>query len=209
MAATSDRQRRLRTDKQRNRAHILEVADELFTEQGVAGSMDAIAKRAGVGPGTLYRHFPNREALIAGLLQARNDELDRRRERIHQEVSDPGAALEQWLDVLFEWATAFDGLPEPLRLALSETASPLAFTCQGFVTMTEDFLSVAREEGAAREGVRGRDLFLGVLAAAWASSAVLADESSPRALRDLLRDGWAADLPGEHAQSPTDPTSHD
>lgn len=209
MAATSDRQRRPRTDKQRNRAHILEVADELFTEQGVAGSMDAIAKRAGVGPGTLYRHFPNREALIAGLLQARNDELDRRRERIHQEVSDPGAALEQWLDVLFEWATAFDGLPEPLRLALSETASPLAFTCQGFVTMTEDFLSVAREEGAAREGVRGRDLFLGVLAAAWASSAVLADESSPRALRDLLRDGWAADLPGEHGQSPTDPTSHD
>src|ERR1700752_1017766 len=54
---------RLRSDAQRNREHILQVAHDAFAESG-ATSLNEIAKRAGVGPGTLYRHFPTREALI-------------------------------------------------------------------------------------------------------------------------------------------------
>ncbi|MEV6713400.1 helix-turn-helix domain-containing protein [Lentzea sp. NPDC051208] len=64
MGAAGAGARRPRTDKQRNRAHILEVAEQFFSERGITGSLDAIAKQAGVGPGTLYRHFPNREALL-------------------------------------------------------------------------------------------------------------------------------------------------
>ncbi|MEI7033591.1 TetR family transcriptional regulator [Streptomyces pratensis] len=183
--------RRQRTDKQRNRTHILEVAEEFFAEQGITGSMDAIAKRAGVGPGTLYRHFPTREALLAALLQARDEELEARRVAIQREVTDSRAALAQWLQALNEWVTAFDGLPEPLRAALSEGGtSPLAITCQGFVTTTEDFLGAAQRDGAAQPWVRGRDLFLSTLATAWARGAVMADESSPDALVSLMRTGW-------------------
>ncbi|MFH8492030.1 TetR/AcrR family transcriptional regulator [Streptomyces longisporoflavus] len=183
-------ERRQRTDKQRNRTHILEVAEEFFAEQGITGSMDAIAKRAGVGPGTLYRHFPNREALLAALLQARDEELEARRDAIQREVTDSRDALAQWLQALGEWVTAFDGLPEPLRVALTESTSPLAITCQGFVTTTEDFLRAAQRDGGAQPWVRGRDLFLSTLATAWARGAAMADESSPDALNSLMRTGW-------------------
>ncbi|MFE4455093.1 TetR/AcrR family transcriptional regulator [Streptomyces sp. NPDC056796] len=190
MGASGVDGRRPRTDKQRNRTHILEVAEEFFAEHGITGSMDAIAKRAGVGPGTLYRHFPNREALLAALLQARDEELELRRAAIQREETDSSAALTQWLDSLGEWVTAFDGLPEPLRAALTENTSPLAITCQGFITATEEFLHAAQRDGGAQSWVRGRDLFLSTLATAWVRSAAMADESSPRALNALMRSGW-------------------
>ena len=196
--------RRPRTDAQRNRSHILAVAEQYFSEQGVAGSMDAIAKRAGVGAGTLYRHFPTRDALLAALLQARDQELEARRIAIQQEEADSTDALARWLDALGEWVTAFDGLPEPLRAALSEANSPLALTCQGFITTTERFLSAAQQDGGAQPWVRGRDLFLSALATGWVSGAALADASSAEALRDMMRLGWATP---ESRKTPTGRTS--
>lgn len=192
MSRTTDaRERKPRTDAQRNRTHILDTAEEYFTEHGITASLDAIAKKAGVGPGTLYRHFPNRDALLAALLKARDDELVARRDAIAQEP-DSATALSHWLEALGRWATAFDGLPEPLRAALAEGTSPLALTCQGYVTTTDQFLRAAQRDGRARPDVRGRDLFLGVLATSWVSGAAMADESSPPALSALLQTGWAA-----------------
>lgn len=186
--------RRPRTDARRNRTRILEVAEEFFTEAGIAGSLDALAKRAGVGAGTLYRHFPNRDALLAALLQARNEELEAQREALRQEA-DSAVALEHWLDALGEWVTAFDGLPDPLRAALSEGSSPLAITCQGFITTTEEFLGAAQREGTARSWVRGQDLFLAALATAWVRGAAMADEASAQAVREMIRSGWATPRP--------------
>jgi AcrR family transcriptional regulator len=187
--------RRPRTDKQRNRIHLLQVAEQHFTEHGVASSLEAIAKRAGVGPGTFYRHFPNRETLLAALLQARAEELVIRRDAIRQQERDTTTALTMWLDALSEWATAFDGLPEPLRAAVTEDSSPLALTCQGYITTTDEFLHAAQRDGGARPEVRGRDLFLGVLAMSWVRGAAMADEVSPQALSTLMRTGWATSAP--------------
>ena len=181
---------RRRADRERNRSHILEVAEDFFAEQGVTGSLDTIAKRAGIGPGTLYRHFPNREALIAALLQARYDELFARRDAIQHHEHDTAVALEQWLGALYDYATAFDGLPDPLRVALSEESSPLATTCEDFITATDGFLTAAQHDNRAQPWVRSRDLFLGVLATAWVRGATLADNSSATALRDVQRSGW-------------------
>lgn len=186
--------RRPRTDARRNRTRILEVAEEFFTEAGITGSLDALAKRAGVGAGTLYRHFPNRDALLAALLQARNEELEAQLEALRQET-DAAVALERWLEALGEWVTAFDGLPDPLRAALSHESSPLAITCQGFITTTDEFLGAAQREGAARPWVRGRDLFLAALATAWVRGAAMADESSAQAVREMIRSGWATPRP--------------
>lgn len=191
MARAREAERQPRTDARRNRTHILAVAEEWFAEQGVAGSMDAIAKRAGIGAGTLYRHFPNRESLLAALLAARDEDLKTRLEEIRRSETDSTEALDLWLDALSGWVTAFDGLPEPLRLALSDQASPLALTCEGFISTTEDFLRAAQRDGGARPDIRGRELFLGTLATGWVSGAAMADASSARALRAMLRNGWA------------------
>lgn len=191
MTTASPGARRPRVDAQRNRDHILDVAEEHFAEHGVMGSLDAIAKRAGVGAGTLYRHFPTREALLAALLEARDDTLVARRDAIRAGSSGAADALDQWLRALTDWASAFDGLPEPLRAAMSAEASPLALTCQGYITTTDEFLAEARRAGAAREHVRGRDLFLTALATSWARGAAMADESSAVAMTDLARTGWA------------------
>lgn len=184
--------RRPRSDKQRNRSLILDVAEQYFSEHGISGSMDAIAKRAGVGAGTLYRHFPTRDALLAALLQARDDELVAERGRLRATEQDAATVLDAWLGALGRWASAFDGLPEPLRAALGEEHNPLALTCQGYIDDTDTFLQGAKREGTARTEVRARDLFLAVLATSWVRGAALADEATPEALDSLTRRGWTS-----------------
>ena len=184
-----------RTDALRNRDHILDIADRYFSDHGVTGSLDAIAKQAGVGSGTLYRHFPTREALLAALLSARDAELVSQREAILSEAANAAEALERWLAAVAEWASAFNGLPEPLRAATTTTSSPLAVTCQGFITTTDTFLQAAQVEGSARREVRARDLFLAALATSWVRGAAMADDSSATALASLTRNGWQSTQP--------------
>jgi AcrR family transcriptional regulator len=184
------RTRAPRSDALRNRQHILDVARQHFAEHGVSGSLDAIAKEAGVGPGTLYRHFPSRDALLAALLTARDEEIGVRRDVIADRACDAGEALTQWLDALIEWAGAFDGLPEPLRTALGEITSPLTSTCEGYIVVTDEFLARARNDGFARSDVRGRDLFLLALAVSWARGAAMADGASAPSMAAILRTGW-------------------
>lgn len=179
-----------RADARRNRDHILGVAEQFFSEHGVGGSLDAIAKQAGVGAGTLYRHFPSREALLAALLTARDDALVSRRDELRTRSTTSADALDGWLEALTEWASAFDGLPEPLRAATTTDQSPLATTCQGFITTTEEFLEAAQREGSARSDVRARDLFLAGLATSWVRGAAMADRDSAAALATLTRRGW-------------------
>lgn len=186
----SIRPRGARADAQRNRDHILGTAERYFSEHGVTGSLDAIAKQAGVGSATLYRHFPNREALLAELLTARDDALLARQNDIAATSANAADALEQWLEAVVDWACAFDGLPEPLRAATTGGSSPLAVTCQGFITTTNQFLQAAQLEGSARREVRARDLFLLALATSWVRSAAMADELSATALTALARAGW-------------------
>jgi AcrR family transcriptional regulator len=174
MAVTS-RTRAPRSDALRNRQHILDIARDHFAEHGISGSLDAIAK----------------EALLAALLTARDEEIGVRRDAITRTTSDAGDALAQWLDALIEWAGAFEGLPEPLRAALSEIPSPLTSTCEGYVVVTDQFLARAQDEGLARPDVRGRDLFLMALAISWTKGAAMADGTSTSLMPHILRAGWA------------------
>ena len=73
--ATTTTDRPLRADAERNRRRILDAAAELFAERGLHVSLDEVAERAGVGVGTVYRRFADREALVDALLQTRVDEL--------------------------------------------------------------------------------------------------------------------------------------
>lgn len=179
----------VRRDSQHNRARILEVASQAFGSDGVDVSMDAIAKLAGVGPATLYRHFPSKEALLAALLALHYQRLDNRRIEIEAEECGAGRTLELWIEALGDWMQAYEGLPEPLKAACHGD-SPLTPTCHDVIKTTERILKAAQAQGLARRTMTGRDIFLGALAIAWASGAMASSESTRNVLRDVLRDGW-------------------
>lgn len=191
MPDTTTGKRRPRADGEKNRAHILAVAEQVFAEEGIGGSINEIAKRAKVGAGTMYRHFPSRDALLAALLETRDRDLQTRRKALERAKLGSADKLEQWLDAVAEWSMAFEGLPDPLREALLDRASPLTMTCEGFVTVTDTFLNAAQDDERARRDVGGRELFLAVLATTWVRGAAMADDASYTALRSLIRSGWA------------------
>jgi AcrR family transcriptional regulator len=85
-----------RTDAQRNRARILQVAKEAFTRFGADASLDDIARKADVGPGTLYRHFPTRDALIEAVYRSEVEKLAAA-ERKFTETLSPIDALRAWM----------------------------------------------------------------------------------------------------------------
>src|SRR5712692_3266271 len=89
-------QRKPRTDAQRNRERILEMAKDAFTRSGANASLDDIAKEAGVGPGTLYRHFPTRDALIQAVYRTEVEKLAGA-EREFTEAMLPIEALRAWM----------------------------------------------------------------------------------------------------------------
>jgi AcrR family transcriptional regulator len=99
------RERKPRTDAQRNRQRILQVAKEEFTRSGLNTSLDDIAKRARVGAGTLYRHFPTRDALIEAVYRSEVERLAAA-EREFAETMGPLEALRAWMLLFVDYIEA-------------------------------------------------------------------------------------------------------
>jgi AcrR family transcriptional regulator len=97
--------RKPRTDALRNRERILEVAKGAFTRHGADASLDEIAKQAGVGPGTLYRHFPTRDALIEAVYRSEVEKLAAA-ERRFAAAMPPIDALRAWMLLLVDYIAA-------------------------------------------------------------------------------------------------------
>jgi AcrR family transcriptional regulator len=97
--------RKPRVDAERNRDRILEVAKEAFTQFGAEASLDDIAKQAGVGAGTLYRHFPSREALIEAVYRTEVAKLAAA-ERSFAEQMPPIEALRAWMMLFVDYIAA-------------------------------------------------------------------------------------------------------
>jgi AcrR family transcriptional regulator len=97
--------RKPRADAQRNRDRILDVAKEAFTRSGAETSLDDIARDAGVGPGTLYRHFPTREALLEAVYRSEVEKLAAAERKFAQEVP-PIEALRAWMLLFVDYIAA-------------------------------------------------------------------------------------------------------
>ncbi len=97
--------RKPRTDAARNRERILEVAKQAFTRSGANASLDDIAKEAGVGAGTLYRHFPTRDALIEAVYRTEVERLAAA-ERKFSETMPPVQALRAWMLLFIDYIAA-------------------------------------------------------------------------------------------------------
>lgn len=187
--------RRPRADALQNRAKIIGVAIEHFHKQGAGASLDAIAKEAGVGVGTLYRHFPHRDDLIAAVLQTRESALAEQIETIDS-MTDAPAALHAWMQALDDYLARFDGLVDPMSRALMGADSALAISCAWLVQTTARYLAAAQSAGGVRSDLTARDLFVLVLASSWASRSVVADKQSLASVRQVIQDGIKA-----HSQS--------
>ncbi|GAA3911054.1 TetR/AcrR family transcriptional regulator [Streptomyces lacrimifluminis] len=190
MSTGEQRGRKPRADVQRNRTALLETAQRHFLQHGVGTSLEAVAKEAGVGPGTLYRHFPTREALLAAVLQTRSEELVARQADIEQ-LDDAAQALEQWLRAMEDYFSAFNGLPDPLMAAAraQEPDNPLTIPCGILITATDQYVRAAQLAGHVRASVRGRDLFLAACSVAWIKGTGTEGESLDR-LRTLIASGY-------------------
>jgi AcrR family transcriptional regulator len=118
MAAKSPRvaNRKPRADAMRNRERILTVAKQEFTRSGANASLEEIAQRAGVGPGTLYRHFPTREALLVAVYRSEMEKLAAAERELAERMS-PVEALQGWL-LLFVDAVETKQIIAPVLNAL-------------------------------------------------------------------------------------------
>ncbi|MEV4021082.1 TetR/AcrR family transcriptional regulator [Nonomuraea angiospora] len=191
MNASGQRGRTPRADVQRNRAALLEAAQRHFLTYGVGTSLEAVAKEAGVGPGTLYRHFPTREALLAAVLQTRSEELVARQADIAQ-LGDACEALRQWLRAMEDYFSAFSGLPEPLMAAArtQEPDNPLTLPCDTLIATTDEYVRAAQLTGRVRASVTGYDLFLATVSVAWIKSTGTTGEEPLDRLRALMENGY-------------------
>jgi AcrR family transcriptional regulator len=97
--------RRPRSDAQRNRERILETAKDAFTRSGAGASLDDIARDAGVGPGTLYRHFPSRQDLLEAVYRTEMEKLAAAQQKFAEELP-PIEALRAWLLLFVDYIAA-------------------------------------------------------------------------------------------------------
>ena len=107
--------RKARADSLRNRERLIEAATEVFSADVRQASLEAVARQAGVGIGTLYRHFPTREALFDAVYRREVDQLAELAERLGYEV-DPVEALRRWLHANVRLVATKKGMIEALQL---------------------------------------------------------------------------------------------
>jgi len=147
----------MRADARRNRERLVHTAREAFAEQGTDVALDDIARRAGVGPGTLYRHFPTREALVEAVYRGDITALsDRAYELI--ESLPPADALVRWLREEIRFVIEKRGLHAALHTLLEGNAETFAW-CRGTLHEAgEALIANARRAGAIRPDVTATDL---------------------------------------------------
>lgn len=106
--------RKPRADAERNRVRLLKTAKAVFAEKGSAASLDEIARIAGVGAGTLYRHFPTRDALVAAVYHNETDQLVAAADRLAT-MHPPLTALREWLLLFVDYIATKHGMSEVLN----------------------------------------------------------------------------------------------
>ena len=145
-----------RADARRNYEKVLAAAREAFAEGGEATSLEEIARRAGVGIGTLYRHFPSRQALLEALYVNEVLELSRSAELL--EGGDPWQSLNGWFERLIGYLATKRALAAELTNYLDPSA-PLFQTCRASLFAAgEPLLGRAQEAGVVRRDVEFSDV---------------------------------------------------
>jgi AcrR family transcriptional regulator len=156
----------MRADARKNYDHLLAIARDVVTEEGADASLRDIARRAGVGLGTLYRHFPRREVLLEALLRESFDALAAKAGDLQASAS-PGQALTAWLEEAVAVAHTYRGAIDAMVTAIADPGSALHASCHGMRAAGTRLLIRAQEQSEARADLDGTDLFALLGALAW------------------------------------------
>jgi AcrR family transcriptional regulator len=172
----------VRIDARENRARILEAARQALAEDG-GTSMNQVAQRAGVGPGTLYRNFPTREALALAVYQLDIDELVGSVPGLLAALP-PLEALRRWTTDLVSAMRKKHGLGDALSPSAHRAATELAYG--PVIAAITQLLEAGQRDGTIRADADPRD-FLQLTGALWRAAAGPEDRSQP--MLELILDG--------------------
>jgi AcrR family transcriptional regulator len=150
-------ERRMRADARRNYERLVTAAREAFTEHGVETSLDDIARRAGVGPGTLYRHFPTRDVLLAAVYRGDVEALAARADEMAQ-TYPPAEALDAWLRLQLDYIKLKRGLGAAVKTMLGRDSETLTWCRETMRGALRGLLAAAQEVGAIRADVDAADV---------------------------------------------------
>jgi AcrR family transcriptional regulator len=153
--------RRPRADAARNRQALLDAARAALADPGGSFSLEAVARTAGVGIGTLYRHFPTREALVTAAYDAQVDDLLAQAGRLLAEMP-PRDALREWLGQFAQFVSTKRGMLDALRLGLVESAQRRDVTGMRarMAAAIAPVLAAGADDGTLRGDVLGDDVVL-------------------------------------------------
>lgn len=178
--------RKPRSDAQRNRERILEIAREAFTRSGVNVSLDDVAKQAGVGAGTLYRHFPTRDALLAAVYQSEVEKLAAA-QRKFAETMPPIEALRAWMLLFVDYIAAKQIIAPALNTMVGGPSKLFAETGDLVKSAIHALVQRAIESGDIRPDLEPLDLLRALIGVSNMASAPDWRQSARRLVEILIK----------------------
>jgi AcrR family transcriptional regulator len=149
--------RQPRADAVRNRERVLDAAKAVFSAGGPDASLEAVARHAGVGIGTLYRHFPTREALFEAVYRREVEQLTELAEQLKVDT-DPIEALRRWLSSTVEFVATKKGMSAALALAVNSSSELAAYSFEHLTRAVGGLLERAVAAGEIRADISPEDL---------------------------------------------------
>ncbi|MDA8296649.1 MAG: helix-turn-helix domain containing protein [Actinomycetota bacterium] len=175
--------RSMRADARRNYERLVGAAREVFAEQGGGAAMEAIAKHAGVGVGTLYRHFPKRIDLVEAVYRTDVDELVTAAKRVVAEL-EPLEALHAWMDAFLAYSRSKRTLLQELREAFDKNPDLRVSLRERIEEAASLVITHAQQAGVVRSDVSGPDLMQ--LIGPMCTSATLSEGQGERLMAMVL-----------------------
>jgi AcrR family transcriptional regulator len=172
----------MRADAKENYHHLLVTARAVVAENGANASMRDIARKAGVGLATFFRHFPTRDALLDTLLRSALEELTRKAD-VLESASSADEALVAWLRDAVAFVRIYSGVVTLMATALSDASSALHTSCENLRSAGTRLLTRAQAEGRADKNMTGSDMFALIGALGW-----IGDQASYSVRSDYLFD---------------------
>lgn len=195
----------MRADAKRNRDRIVEVARVVFREKGYDAPLDEIARRAEVGPGTLYRHFPCRDDLVDAVMQPWVDTVNEAAERALATDGGPRSLLLVWFEEYVRLLTQHKGAPAKITTAMGDAASPFRTKCQVLRDAGDRVLDRLRAEGAIRDDVTALGVARLVGGVATVADQGELDLAVVRPMLEVIADGLLASPAAAVADSEVEP----
>jgi AcrR family transcriptional regulator len=177
----------IRADAARNRDSLLATATRAFAKSEVEPSMRALAREAGVGVGTLYRHFPTRESLVDAVYQDQVQRLTQGARKLLAKHT-PAVALRCWMDLFAEWLATKRGMLRTLLLMIDSGTIEQAHTRAELLSAITTMLDAGRAAGDIRSDANAEDIaasLMGIFTVAGGEG----QQAQSKRLLDLLMDG--------------------